>query len=289
MVARARIELCNVNGRSSLHIDGRVLDIERRSHGSFSSDPMDAIARWDQFCTWVELVQPDPTDPAFDPTQLGPCVPRPQQVFAIGLNYRDHAREAELQEPKQPMVFTKFPSCLSGPRSNVPLTGDAVDWEVELVVVIGHAAHRVSEADALEYVAGYCIGQDVSDRRAQFADVPPQFSYGKSAVGFGPLGPWLVARDAVEWANLGLTCDINGTRMQNGNSREMVFGVPALIAFLSRFCTLLPGDLIFTGTPAGVGSAQKPRRYLKPGDVIQSKITGLGEMQNVCERSPIWG
>jgi 2-keto-4-pentenoate hydratase/2-oxohepta-3-ene-1,7-dioic acid hydratase in catechol pathway len=289
MVARARIELCNVEGRSSLHVEGRILDVERRSHGLFSSDPMDALARWEQFRTWVETVQPDPTDPALDPARLGACVPRPPQIFAIGLNYRDHAREAEMAEPKQPMVFTKFPSCVTGPRSNVPLTSDTVDWEVELVVVIGHVTHQVSEAEALDHVAGYCIGQDVSDRRMQFADVPPQFSYAKSAVGFGPIGPWLVAREAIDWSNLELVCEINGTRMQNGHTREMVFGVPRLIAHLSRYCTLLPGDLIFTGTPAGVGSGRKPRQYLQPNDVIRSKITGLGEMENRCERSKIWG
>jgi 2,4-didehydro-3-deoxy-L-rhamnonate hydrolase len=282
MVSRARIELCNVNGRSSLHLDGNVIDVERRSHGSFSRDPMDALTRWEQFCTWAELVNPDAADVPLDPTLLGPCVPRPTQVFAIGVNYRDHAREANLEEPKQPMVFTKFQSCLSGARSQVPLTSETVDWEVELVVVIGHAGHRIREADALNHVAGYCIGQDISDRRAQMADVPPQFSYGKSATGFGPIGPWVVAREAVEWANLELTCEINETRMQNGKSRDMVFGVPALIAFLSRYCTLLPGDLIFTGTPAGVGSGRKPRQYLQPGDVIRSKITGLGELENTC-------
>jgi 2,4-didehydro-3-deoxy-L-rhamnonate hydrolase len=282
MVTRAGIQLCNVHGRSSLHVDGNVIDVERRSHGSFSSDPMDALTRWEQFCTWAELINPDPSDVPLDPTLLGPCVPRPAQVFAIGLNYRDHAREASMEEPKQPMVFTKFPSCLTGPRSAVELTSDTVDWEVELVVVIGHSAHRVRESEALEYVAGFCIGQDISDRRAQFIDVPPQFSFGKSATSFGPIGPWVVAREAVDWANLQLQCDVNETHMQNGKTADMVFGVPALIAFLSRFCTLLPGDLIFTGTPAGVGSGRKPRQYLQPGDVIRSKITGLGEMENTC-------
>lgn len=289
MVARARIELCNVNGRSSLHVEGRIIDVERRSHGSFNSDPMDALARWEQFCTWAEPLQPDPSDPELDPQQLGPCVPRPQQVFAIGLNYKDHAHEANLQEPKQPMVFTKFSSCVTGARSPVPLTSDTVDWEVELVVVIGKIGNQISEQRALDYVAGYCVGQDISDRRAQFIDVPPQFSYGKSAVGFGPVGPWVTAREAVDWSKLALTCDINGQRMQNGKSSDMVFGVPTLIAFLSRYCTLLPGDLIFTGTPAGVGSAQKPRRYLVPGDVIRSEITGLGVIENTCNRSSIWG
>jgi len=289
MVTRARIELCNVNGRSGLHFDGRVVDVERRSHGSFSSDPMDALARWEMFHTWAEQVRPDDTDPLLDPALLGPCVPRPHQVFAIGLNYRDHAREADLPEPKQPMVFTKFQSCLSGARSAVPLTGETVDWEIELVVVIGHAAHGVSESDALEHVAGFCVGQDVSDRRVQFSDVPPQFSFGKSARGFGPIGPFLVSRHAVDWANLELLCDVNGKRMQHGHTRDLVFGVPALIAYLSRFCTLQPGDLIFTGTPAGVGSVRKPRVYLKPGDVIRSEIAGLGVLENACERSPLWG
>jgi 2,4-diketo-3-deoxy-L-fuconate hydrolase len=289
MVSRARIELCNVNGRSSLHLDGRIIDVERRSHGSFSADPMDALARWEQFNVWAETIDADSTDPELDPASLGPCVPRPSQVFAIGLNYRDHAKEAGLPEPAQPMVFTKFASCLTGARGAVPLTGETVDWEVELVVVIGHTAHAVSESDALEHVAGFCVGQDISDRRAQFADQPPQFSYGKSARGYGPIGPHLRSRHAVDWSNLELRCDVNGERMQTGHTREMVFGVPTLIAFLSRFCTLMPGDVIFTGTPAGVGSTRKPRRYLKPGDVIRSEITGLGVLENRCERSAIWG
>ncbi|HKU42360.1 MAG TPA: fumarylacetoacetate hydrolase family protein [Polyangiales bacterium] len=289
MPNRARIEFCNVGGRSSLHIEGRVLDVERRSHGSFSSDPMDALARWEQFHTWAEALRPDPTDPELDRAQLGPCVPRPNQVFGIGLNYRDHAKEAGLPEPKQPMVFTKFPSCLAGAQATIPLTSDTVDWEVELVVVMGHSTHAVSERDALEHVAGFCIGQDVSDRRLQFADQPPQFSLGKSARNFGPIGPWLVSRHAVNWAELDLVCDVNGERMQNGHSRDMVFGVPALIAYISRFVTLLPGDLIFTGTPAGVGSTRNPRRYLKPGDLVRSEITGLGTLENRCDRSALWG
>jgi 2,4-didehydro-3-deoxy-L-rhamnonate hydrolase len=289
MATRTRVELCNVNGRSSLSCDGRVVDVEARSHGSFSSDPMDALSRWEQFYVWAETVRAEAHDPELDATLLGPCVPRPSQVFAIGLNYRDHAREAGLPEPARPMVFTKFPSCLSGARAAVPLTSDSVDWEIELVVVIGQSAHGIDERDALEYVAGFCIGQDISDRRAQFADTPPQFSYGKSARGFGPLGPSLISRHDVDWANLELLCDVNGQRMQHGHTRDLVFGVPALIAYLSRFCTLSPGDLIFTGTPAGVGSVRKPRVYLKPGDLVRSEIPGLGSLENRCERSALWG
>jgi len=282
-MALPRIELCNVQGRSSLHLSGRIIDIERRSQGRFSSDPMDAIGRWEELCTWARLQSEDAADAPLDPETLGPCVPRPRQIFGIGLNYRDHAREAKLPEPKQPMVFTKFPSCVSGARAPIALTSETVDWEVELVVVIGQHAQAVSAEDALEYVAGYCVGQDVSDRRLQFSDVPPQFSLGKSAPGFGPIGPWLVERAAVDWAQLELTCDVNGQRMQHGRTSDMVFGVPELIAFLSRHCSLLPGDLIFTGTPAGVGSTRTPRQYLRAGDLVRSEITGLGVIDNRCQ------
>jgi 2-keto-4-pentenoate hydratase/2-oxohepta-3-ene-1,7-dioic acid hydratase in catechol pathway len=163
-----------------------------------------------------------------------------------------------------------------------------VDWEVELVVVIGKLAAAVSASDALSYVAGYTVGQDISDRRLQFSDVPPQFSLGKSAPGFGPIGPWLVSREAVDASQLEMFCDVNGQRMQSGNTRDMVFGVAELISYLSARCTLLPGDLIFTGTPAGVGSVRNPRVYLKPGDVIRSEIAGVGILENRCERSALW-
>jgi 2-keto-4-pentenoate hydratase/2-oxohepta-3-ene-1,7-dioic acid hydratase in catechol pathway len=287
-VTNPRLELCNVDGRSSLHVEGRVLDIERRSQGKFSSDVMDALARWDEFCAWAKTLSPEAGDAQLNRSALGPCVPRPRQVFGIGLNFRDHAREANLPEPKKPMVFTKFPSCLSGAHAAVPLTSETVDWEVELVVVIGRLAQAVELAQALDYVAGYCVGQDISDRRLQMSDVPPQFSLGKSAPGFGPIGPWLVVRDAVDPSQLDMFCDVNGQRMQSGNTRDMVFGVAELITYLSARCTLLPGDVIFTGTPAGVGSTRNPRLYLKPGDVVRSEISGLGVIENHCERSALW-
>lgn len=284
-VNHTRLELCNLEGRCSLHIDGRVLDVERRSQGVFSCDVMDALARWEEFRTWAQAQKPQAGDAELQRSSLGPCVPRPRQVFGIGLNFRDHAREANLPEPKKPMVFTKFPSCLSGAHAVVPLTSDTVDWEVELVVVIGRQAQAVPLPQALEYVAGYCVGQDISDRRLQMSDVPPQFSLGKSAPGFGPIGPWLVADEAIEPSQLDMFCDVNGQRMQAGNTRDMVFGVAELIAYLSAHCTLLPGDLIFTGTPAGVGSTRNPRLYLKPGDVVRSEIAGLGVLENNCERA----
>jgi 2,4-diketo-3-deoxy-L-fuconate hydrolase len=283
-----RIEFVNVRGRASLLLraaagaPSQVFDIERRSHGIFASDPMDAIARWDEFCSFAALQLPDAADPALDPAELGPCVPRPRQVFGIGLNYRDHAREAGLPEPKQPMVFTKFPSCLAGARAAVPLTSDTVDWEVELVVVIGRVTHAIAERDALTHVAGYCVGQDISDRRLQFEGTPPQFSLGKSSAAYGPIGPALVADPALDPTELGLTCDVNGVRMQSGHTRDMVYPVAALVTYLARVCTLFPGDLIFTGTPAGVGSVRKPRMYLRAGDRIRSEISGLGVLENAC-------
>jgi 2-keto-4-pentenoate hydratase/2-oxohepta-3-ene-1,7-dioic acid hydratase in catechol pathway len=217
------------------------------------------------------------------PERLGPPVPRPSQVFAIGLNYRDHAEEAGLPIPEQPMVFTKFPSCLAGPTADVPLTSDRVDWEVEQVVVIGREAHRVRAARAWEHVAGFCVGQDVSDRGVQFADKPPQFSLGKSARCFGPIGPALVSLDEIaNRDDMKLRCWLDGELVQDSSTKNLIFPVPELIEYLSRFCVLRPGDLIFTGTPAGVGSVRTPRRYLKAGETIESEIEGIGRLSNRC-------
>ena len=163
------------------------------------------------------------------------------------------------------------------------LSSDYVDWEVELVVVIGRGGRGISETRALERVAGYCVGQDISDRRIQFTDRPPQFSLGKSLDTFGPIGPALVSLDEVADPNdLALTCDVGGERMQDARTSDMIFAVPALVAFLASMCTLTPGDLIFTGTPSGVGSTRTPRRYLAAGEEIVSTIEHLGTMRNRC-------
>jgi 2-keto-4-pentenoate hydratase/2-oxohepta-3-ene-1,7-dioic acid hydratase in catechol pathway len=277
------VRLANVRGRASLLVDGGVVDIERASGGRFGADPMAALTAWDAFAAWAAGRGPGDATAALVETDLGPPVPRPRSVFAIGLNYRDHAREAGLELPKQPMVFTKFPGCLAGPRGDVVLFSERVDWEVELVVVVGRRGRGIGEAQALAHVAGYTVGQDVSDRRLQFSDVPPQFSLGKSIDGYGPTGPAVVALDAFSDPNdLALTCDVSGERMQAGRTSDMVFGVPALVAYLSRWCTLEPGDLIFTGTPAGVGSTRTPRRYLAAGDEIVSTIEDIGTLRNRC-------
>ena len=281
------VRLVNAKGRASVLVGNGLVDVERASNGKFSADPMAAIQQWNTFVAWAGgLRGGDVTSPVLE-KDLGPPVPRPTKVFAIGMNYREHAREAGMEIPKSPVVFTKFPNCLVGPRADVELSSDFVDWEVELVVVIGRGGRRIAEGQALEHVAGYCVGQDISDRRIQFSDKPPQFSMGKSIDTFGPIGPALVSLDTVGEPNdLGLTCDVAGERMQDARTSDMIFSVAELIAFLSGMCTLQPGDLIFTGTPSGVGSTRNPRRYLKAGEEIVSTIEQVGTLMNRCVPAP---
>lgn len=282
------IQLANVNGRASLLIGGRVADVERTSKGRFSSDPMAALREWSDFFTWAQGVRESEATAALREADLGPPVPRPAKVFAIGMNYREHAKEAGLDIPQTPVVFTKFPNCLVGPRAAVELSSDFVDWEVELVVVISRRGRRIPQEAAFDYVAGFCVGQDISDRRIQFSDKPPQFSMGKSIDTFGPIGPALVSIDAFpDPNNLALTCDVAGERMQDARTSDLIFSVADLIAFLSGMCTLEPGDLIFTGTPAGVGSTRNPRRYLKLGEEIVSTIEHIGTLVNRCVAPPV--
>jgi 2,4-diketo-3-deoxy-L-fuconate hydrolase len=277
------MRVVNHAGRLGVEIDGRIVDAEARSGGRLPADPMQAFEVWSDLLRFAASEVVTEADPLSDPARLGPPVPKPSQIFAIGLNYRDHAEEASLPIPKSPMVFTKFPSCLAGPTAEVPLTSDRVDWEVEQVVVIGKQASRVSAGHAYEFVAGFMCGQDVSDRKMQFKDKPPQFSLGKSATAFGPIGPALVSLD--EFADpdaLILRCWVDDELMQESSTANLIFSVPELIETISRYCVLEPGDLIFTGTPAGVGSVQEPRRYLAAGETIRSEIEGIGPLSNRC-------
>ena len=273
----------NRGGRLGLEVDGRVIDVERRSEGRFGPDPMALFGAWEALAVWGREQRPGDEDPVCEPADLGPAVPDPRQVFAIGLNYRDHAEEASLPIPEEPMVFTKFPSCLVGPNARVPLTSDRVDWEVEQVVVIGRETRRAPASGAWDHVAGFCVGQDISDRALQFAGKPPQFSLGKSAEAFGPLGPALVSLDEFEDPDaLVLRCWVGDELMQSSTTQNLIFSVSELIEYISRYCVLYPGDLIFTGTPAGVGSVREPRRYLSPGETIVSEIEGIGRLSNLC-------
>ncbi len=211
--------------------------------------------------------------------RLAPCVGGVGKFLCIGLNYSDHAAEAGMAEPDHPILFLKANSAISGPNDDVilPRGSKATDWEVELGVVIGRAAKYVSEKDALDHVAGYCVINDVSERDFQLG-LTGQWTKGKSCDTFGPIGPWLVTADEVpDPQNLNLTCDVNGTRMQTGHTGKMIFTVAEIISHLSQLMTLNPGDVIATGTPPGVGMGMKPEPlYLKPGDVMALEIEGLG-------------
>lgn len=278
------MKLANLDGRAALVLGEGAADLERASGGRFPADPMQALRSLEALRDWAAGLGPGAAEAPLDETRLGPPVPRPAKVFGIGLNYRAHAVEAGLEIPKVPMVFTKFPTCLAGPRADVVLSDSgACDYEAELVVVIGRGGRRIPEARAFEHVGGYCAGQDISDRRLQFADRPPQFSLGKSYDTFGPLGPVLVTLDAIaDPGDLRLTCEVSGERLQDGRTSDMLFPVVAIVAYLSSVCTLEAGDLIFTGTPAGVGSMRNSRRYLVPGDEIVTTLEGVGRLVNRC-------
>jgi 2,4-didehydro-3-deoxy-L-rhamnonate hydrolase len=218
--------------------------------------------------------------------RLGPCIANPQKFIAIGLNYSDHAAESGLQVPPEPVVFTKQVSCLSGPNDDVllPPKSKKADWEVELGVIIGTRARNISKADALSHVAGYCTINDLSEREFQI-ERSGQWTKGKSYDSFGPVGPWLVTADEVpDPQNLQMWLDVNGKRMQNGNTKTMVYNVAHIVAYLSEFFTLMPGDIITTGTPPGVGMGMKPPQFLQPGDVIRLGIEGLGEQEQSVVR-----
>ncbi len=210
--------------------------------------------------------------------RIGPCVGNVGKFVGIGLNYSDHAKEAGMPIPDEPVIFTKATSSISGPDDAIvmPRGASKVDWEVELGIVIGGHAKYVDEVQALGYVAGYCVVHDVSERAFQL-ETSGQWVKGKSADTFGPIGPWLVTADEVpEPQNLDLWLEVNGERAQDGSTRTMIFGVPYLVSFVSRFMSLQPGDVITTGTPPGVGHGRSPPAYLNSGDVITLSVDGLG-------------
>jgi len=220
--------------------------------------------------------------------RIGACISRPGNFIAVGLNYVQHAIETNAPIPEEPILFNKAPSCISGPNDRVllPLKSTKADWEVEIAFVIGKRAHNVSEKDALSYVAGYCVCNDVSERAFQL-EQGGQWVKGKMAPTFGPLGPWLVTSDEIEDVqNLPLWLELNGKRIQNSSTSDMIFPIRKLVSYISEFVMLEPGDVITTGTPPGVGLGMKPEKYLKPGDVMRLSVEGLGVQEQVVGR---WG
>ncbi|WP_324674277.1 fumarylacetoacetate hydrolase family protein [Mycobacterium sp. 663a-19] len=268
----------------------RALDVHQASDGRFDTSPQQIYDEWGDFLSWAREADPGSGEP-FSTSELGAPAPAPKQVFAIGLNYRAHAAESHFDVPDEPTVmFTKWPSCLTGPVTTVGLPADGhTDWEVELVVVMGRLAHRITADEAWEHVAGVTVGQDLSERITQTSGPSPQFSLGKSLPGFGPTGPWLVTPDEFDNPDdLELGCAINGEQMQKGRTSDLVFSVPTLISRLSQKLPLLPGDVLFTGTPAGVGLGRTPPRYLASGDELISYVSGIGELrQNFVAADPV--
>ncbi|MBB4349891.1 fumarylacetoacetate hydrolase family protein [Aliirhizobium cellulosilyticum] len=255
--------------------DGKIRDLSAHvsdlSGAALSPDALAKLGALD--AKSLPLVEGSP--------RLGPCVAGTGKFICIGLNYSDHAAETGATVPPEPIIFMKASSAIVGPNDDVviPRGSEKTDWEVELGVVIGKTAKYVSEDDALDYVAGYCLTNDVSERAFQ-AERSGQWTKGKSCDTFGPLGPWLVTKDEIpDPQNLGMWLTVNGEKMQDGSSKTMVYGVKFLVSYLSQFMSLHPGDVISTGTPPGVGLGMKPPRFLKAGDVVELGIEGLGSQK----------
>jgi 2,4-diketo-3-deoxy-L-fuconate hydrolase len=274
------MKLANHGGRAVLVFEDSIADVHDASSGRFGPDPMSVYGDWPAFVDFAAGVAGGAA-PLVE-AELRCPVPAPRQVFAIGLNYRSHAEESGMALPDVPATFTKFPASLAGPFDDVELVGGAVDWEAELVAVIGTYADRVDEADGWSYVAGLTVGQDVSDRALQFA-AGSQFSLGKSRRGYGPMGPWVVTLDEVpDPDDLAIGCSVDGETMQAARTSDLIFSAPRLVAELSAVLPLLPGDVIFTGTPAGIGATRQPPAFLKRGQLLETWIEGVGTIRNRC-------
>jgi 2,4-diketo-3-deoxy-L-fuconate hydrolase len=280
------LRLGSLNGRAQIVVAdtddiARVVDIEKASNGAFSPDPMMAYAHWSALRDFASTISDTGTEVAV--STLDSPVPRPRQLFAVGLNYRQHAIEFGLDIPPSPLVFTKFPSSIGAPNANVPLTNDNTDWEVELVLVVGSGGRSISEGDAWNHIAGICVGQDISNRIEQFTTNPPQFCLGKSFENHTVFGPWVVDAQAISNKDgLHISCTVNDREVQSSNTSDLIFSAPEIVHYLSHIVELYPGDIIYTGTPNGIGNSRTPPEFLKKGDVIVSRLENVGAIINKC-------
>lgn len=273
------MRIANVGGRLQLMTTATAgVDVEKASDGRFGADPSAIYDRWDEFVQWAAGLGEQPDAVEFSAEDFDAPVPFPKQTFALGLNFRDHAEETGLAIPEEIQVFTKWASAFTGPIAEVRLVeGDLIDWEVELVVVIGQGGRDISEADAWAHVAGLTMGQDISARRHQGRGTR-QFSLAKSYRNYAPMGPVVVTPDEfADRDDIKLGSSVDDEVMQDGHTGDMIFPVPRAIADLSKIVELYPGDLIWTGTPAGVGQGRK--RYLRAGERLDSWIDGIGRMR----------
>jgi 2-keto-4-pentenoate hydratase/2-oxohepta-3-ene-1,7-dioic acid hydratase in catechol pathway len=276
--------LVNVGGRPALEHEGGFYEVARLADDRSLATATACLARFEELHELARRCDDTEPDGPLDGVVLGPPVPDARQVFGIGLNYKRHAQESGMELPPAPLTFTKFPSCLAGPTADIALSGSAVDYEAEVVVVIGATCRDVPEDAAWDVVAGITAGQDISDRTVQFTGSPPQFCLGKSFGAYGPTGPAVVSLDTfADPDDIAVGCQVWGEVVQESSTAQLIFGVPKLVSYLSSICTLFPGDLIFTGTPDGVGMARG--RFLAPGDEIVTTVEGVGQLKNRCTGS----
>jgi 2,4-didehydro-3-deoxy-L-rhamnonate hydrolase len=280
------MRIANLAGRATIVTDQGLIDVATQSNGAFSASVDKCVRHLDNLQTWFHTAEPEITEPTtpeelYGDARLGPVVTTPQQIFAVALNYRHHAEEMKLALPKQPTIFTKWASSLCGPNDVLPIPSETTDFEAELVVVLGATVREISLEDALTAVAGYCVGQDFSDRTLQMQGAPAQYSLGKSYKNFSPIGPWLTTTEDIPNPNdLSIQCNVSGVEYQSSMTSDMVFTVAEIVSYLSNVVELRPGDLIFTGSPHGSGQGQTPPRFLKPGDRVVTEIGRLGRIEN---------
>ena len=268
------------SGRAIFIKDDKYYDVKTISNGDISSNSLKALSDTEKLSQlYINLNDYESSGNLSDINLDPPIIPT--NVFAVGLNYKKHAEESNLEIPPFPMIFTKHSTCISGPKSDICMKSDMVDYEAELVFVIGKGGKDISKEDAWQHVAGLCVGQDISDRPVQFHATPPQFNLGKSFDTFGPIGPYLVSTDLFDnKESLKLQCWVNDELRQETLTNDLIFDIPYLISYISEFITLNTGDVIFTGTPEGVGATQG--KFLKDGDILKTTIEGIGTLENKC-------
>ena len=280
------LRLANLKGRAQFIVGDiaspRAIDVATASNNSLSADPMQCFAHWDSLKKLAATLDAGTGSPVAI-ADLSCPVPQPRQMFAVGLNYRKHAAEMGSPLPPLPLVFAKFQSSLNSPTGNIEIQSDTVDYESELVIIVGKGGRNIVEAAAWDHVAGLCAGQDVSDRGLQYMGTPPQFSLGKSRVGYSPIGPWVTDMSNNDKRDdLQLGCTVNGEQRQDTQTSDMIFGIAHIVSYMSTIVELFPGDVIYTGSPFGVGHGRKPQVYLQPGDVVETTLEGVGTITNRC-------
>lgn len=281
------MRIASINGRATLITESgqdlQGIDIEKWSNGKFPSNTRELLSHLNELRSWANNQDLDSDAFRVSWDSLESPITDPRQIFAIGMNYQAHAEEVSIAAPEVPAVFTKFATSLSGARQSIQLPSDSVDWEIELVAVIGRGGRNITKDEAFNHIAGYAVGQDLSDRALQFAaSSSPQFSLGKSYAGFAPIGPWMTTADEVaDPGQLKMRCSVGDEVLQDGSTANLIFDIPTLVEHLSSVVELTPGDLIFTGTPDGVGFGRKPKRYLRTGEELVSTIEGLGEIKQL--------